>query len=160
MHAPIVAGAPEPGLAGILSDLRFGMPVLINADAVPDGAAIIARSTSFAEGAFAEGIPGKLIVTLIKAAPPGLQDFALHQSAAIVWAFTRQAALQWAPRRIRVNAVGLGASPFGPFEADAQAGRAACACPAAPAGFTDIAAAIRAFADMPSMTGQIIRLGA
>lgn len=155
MHVPIVAGEPDAGLAGILSALRFGLPVLINADAVPNGAAIIARSM-----AFAEGTPASLIVTLINAAPPGLRDFAQHEAAATLWAFTRQAALEWAPKGIRVNAVGLGAAPFGPFEADDQSGRAAAACPAAAATHADIAGAIRAIAEMPSMTGQIIRLGA
>jgi NAD(P)-dependent dehydrogenase (short-subunit alcohol dehydrogenase family) len=132
------------------------MPVLINADPLPDSAAIMARST-----AFAADNPNGLIVTLIPAARPGLQDFALHQAAATLWAFTRQAALEWAPRAIRVNAVGLGIAPFGPFEAEDQAGRAAADMPgAAPADFADIARTIRAIAAFPSMTGQIIRLGA
>jgi NAD(P)-dependent dehydrogenase (short-subunit alcohol dehydrogenase family) len=89
-----------------------------------------------------------------------LRDFARHAAAATLWAFTRQAALEWAPRRIRVNAVGLGVAPFGPFEADDQAGRGAATCPAAPSGPAGIAATILAMAEMPSMTGQIIRLGA
>ena len=60
-----------------------------------------------------------------------------------------------------MNAVGLGAAPFGPFEADAQAGRAAADMSATvPADAADIALTIRAIADFPSMTGQIIRLGA
>jgi NAD(P)-dependent dehydrogenase (short-subunit alcohol dehydrogenase family) len=155
MRVPIVAGKPEPGLAGILSALRFDLPVLINADAVPDGATIIARSTAFAAGS-----ADSLIVTLLRAARPGLQDFPCHAAAAILWAFTRQAALEWAPQRIRVNAVGLGVAPFGPYEADDQAGRAAATCPAAAASLDDIAETIRAMVEMPSMTGQIIRLGA
>jgi NAD(P)-dependent dehydrogenase (short-subunit alcohol dehydrogenase family) len=155
LHVPIVGGEPVPGLAEMLLDMRFNLPVLINADATPDGAAIIARST-----AFAEGRPASLIVTLIRAAAPGLEEFSQHEAAAILWAFTRQAALAWAPRRIRVNAVGIGAAPFGPFEADDQAGRAAAPCRAEAAGLADIAATLCAIADLPSMTGQIIRLGA
>jgi NAD(P)-dependent dehydrogenase (short-subunit alcohol dehydrogenase family) len=156
MPAPILAGQPDQILADLLADTQFDIPMLINADPAQDAAAIIARSTQFAAGT-----QNALIVTLIPAAPPGLKNFPLHQAAATLWAFTRQAALEWAPQNIRVNAVGLGAAPFGPFEADDQAGRAAADIPAtAPADAADIARTIRAIAEFPSMTGQIIRLGA
>jgi NAD(P)-dependent dehydrogenase (short-subunit alcohol dehydrogenase family) len=58
---------------------------------------------------------------------------------ALLWAFTRHAALAWAPRRIRVNAIGLDATP---------------------AAHADLAATILAMWRFPSMTGQLIRLGA
>jgi NAD(P)-dependent dehydrogenase (short-subunit alcohol dehydrogenase family) len=156
MHNAILAGEPDPTLAGLLAGAVFEMPMLINADPAPDAASIIARST-----AFAAATPGALILTLISAAPPGLEHFPLHQAAATLWAFTRQAALDWAPRGIRINAIGLGAAPFGPFEADDQAGRAAAENHAtAPADAADLVRTIRAIAGFPSMTGQIIRLGA
>jgi NAD(P)-dependent dehydrogenase (short-subunit alcohol dehydrogenase family) len=155
MPVAILAGQPDEILADLLAEVPFDIPVLINADPAPDAAAIIARSTQFAAAK-----QDALIVTLIPAALPGLKNFPLHQAAATLWAFTRQAALEWAPQKIRVNAVGLGAAPFGPFEADDQAGRAAADSPATiPADAADIARTIRAIADFPSMTGQIIRLG-
>jgi len=156
VHRPIIAGAPNQELAALLSQAPYTMPILINADPRPDSDAIIGRST-----AFAAETPNALIVTLLPSAPPGLLAFALHRAAATLWAFTRQAALDWAPKKIRVNAVGLGAAPFGPFEADDQAGRASAQIhAAAPASLADIARTIRAIAELPSMTGQIIRLGA
>jgi NAD(P)-dependent dehydrogenase (short-subunit alcohol dehydrogenase family) len=156
MKMPTIAGGPDPALAALLSEATYDMPVLINADPHPDSAAIIARTTAFAAEA-----AGALIVTLLPKAPPGLQHFALHQAAATLWAFTRQAALDWAPRKIRVNAIGLGTAPFGPFEADDQAGRAAADIHAtARHDPADIARTIRAIAELPSMTGQLIRLGA
>jgi NAD(P)-dependent dehydrogenase (short-subunit alcohol dehydrogenase family) len=155
MPVATLAGQPDQALADLLSDVQFALPVLINADPAPDAGAIIARST-----AFAAATQDALVVTLIPSAPPGLENFPLHQAAATLWAFTRQAALAWAPQKIRVNAVGLGAAPFGPFEADDQAGRAAADTLAVPADAADIARTIRAIAEFPSMTGQIIRLGA
>jgi len=155
MPLPIVAGQPDPVLAALLTKTPFEMPVLVNADPDPDGDGIIARSTMFAAAT-----PHSVIVTLIPSATPGLPDFARHRAAATLWAFTRQAALEWAPQGIRVNAIGLGAAPFGPFEAEDQAGRAAAELGAAPATQAEIARTIRAIVELASMTGQIIRLGA
>ncbi len=77
-----------------------------------------------------------------------------------LWAFTRASALAWAARGIRVNAIGLGPAPAGPFEPQDQSGVAAVLnVPAAPATLADIVRTIRAIASWPSMTGQIIRLG-
>ncbi len=155
VFAPRIAGNPDPALAALLAANAFPQPLLVNADPVPESASIIARCERFA----AE-IETGLIITLLPATPPGLQHFSLHQAVATLWAFTRQAALEWAPRGIRVNAIGLGAAPFGPDEADDQARRTAANVVAAPATFDDIAATVRAIADFASMTGQIIRLGA
>jgi len=94
MPAAIIAGQPDETLADLLAGVQFDRPVLINADPAPDAAVVIARSAQFAAAT-----PDALIVTLIPAAPPGLQSFSLHQAAATLWAFTRQAALEWAPQK-------------------------------------------------------------
>ena len=154
---PRIAGEPDPILAGMLAEIPFPLRVLVNADPVPDSAAIIERCEKFAAAA---DETGGLIITLLPQAAPGLQHFGLHQAVATLWAFTRQAALEWAPRGIRVNAIGLGVAPFGPDEADEQAGRNAACVLATSAGLADIAATVRAMVAFASMTGQIIRLGA
>ncbi len=155
----LIAGAPDHPLTVELAADEFPMPLLLNADPAPDDAAIIPRCEKFA--ASLPGGTDGVIITLLPHAPPGLADFARHRAAAVLWAFTRQAALAWAPRRIRVNAIGLGCAPFGPFEPDDQAGRAATdPMPAPPASLADIAATVRAIMNLPSMTGQIVRLGA
>ena len=129
---------------------------LVNADVAPDVGGVVDRCRMFADAS-----PGEaLLVTLLHAGPAGLAAFARHAANAALWAFTRQAALEWAPRQVRVNAIGLGASPAGPDEAQEQSGRAAGEMPAEPASVEDIARTIRAIAAWPSMTGQIIRLGA
>ncbi len=155
---PLIAGDPDPALAALLAQGAYTLRLLVNADPAPDSAAIIARCEAFAADQADTGMEA-LIVTLLPAAAPGLKDFARHRSVATLWAFTRQAALEWAPRRIRVNAIGLGAAPFGPDEASEQAGRCAAAVLAAPATAADIAGTVRAMAELASMTGQIIRLG-
>ncbi len=112
--------------------------------------------------AFVASVPAgveALVLTILHSAPPGLAHMAHHAANAALWAFTRQAALEWAPRGIRVNAIGLGTDLAGPFEPSEQAGRAIGAAPAAGATLDDIAQTIRAIASWPSMTGQIIRLG-
>jgi NAD(P)-dependent dehydrogenase (short-subunit alcohol dehydrogenase family) len=154
----MVAGAPDQALSTLLALSPVSLRLLVNADPAPDGATIIARCEAFAAAHMDTG-PESLIVTLLPTVETGLLHFTLHQAVATLWAFTRQAALEWAPRRIRVNAIGLGATPFGPDEASDQAGRNATAVLAAPATLADIAATIRAMADFASMTGQIIRLG-
>ena len=133
-----------------------GTRMLVNADAAPDVDGVVERCRAFAGASGGE----MLLVTILHAAPPGLAAFSRHAANAALWAFTRQAALAWAPRQIRVNAIGLGAGPAGPDEAQEQSGRAAADMPAEPASLEDIARTIRAMAAWPSMTGQIIRLGA
>lgn len=134
-----------------LDDLAVRL--LVNADAVPKMSVVMARCEAFA----AE--PDGLIVILLPWAAPGLEAFATHAAVASLWAFTRQAALAWATRGIRVNAIGLGSAPFGPDEAEDQAGRGATEVMAPPAGIEDIVRTVRAMAELPSMTGQNIRLG-
>jgi NAD(P)-dependent dehydrogenase (short-subunit alcohol dehydrogenase family) len=153
-----IAGAPDEALSALLALSPFSLRLLVNADPTPDSATIIKRCEAFA-ATHPETGPESLIVLLLPAVEPGLSRFSLHEAVATLWAFTRQAALEWAPRRIRVNAIGLGAAPFGPDESFDQAGRNAAAVLAAPATLGDIAATIRAMAEFASMTGQIIRLG-
>ncbi len=157
---PIIAGRAtrlSEHLTALLSrDDASDLRILVNADPDPHVSGIAERCR-----AFADELPGEaLLITLLYAAQPGLDMFSQHAANAALWAFTRQAALAWAPRRIRVNAIGLGASPAGPDEAQEQSGRAAADTPAKPATAEDIARTILAMAAWPSMTGQIIRLGA
>lgn len=75
-------------------------------------------------------------------------DWKTARDATVLWAHVRHAALAWAPRRLRINAIGIGINP-------AQLSHA----PAAPATQADIAATVLAMWQLPSMTGQVIRLG-
>ncbi len=153
-----VAGSSY-AMAGQLASVLDGLPplaslaVLVNVDA---GSAV-ARARDFAAG-LAGGQEG-LVITLLHAYPAGLEQFDGHAANAMLWTFTQQAARAWAPRRIRVNAIGLGVSVAGPFEPLEQAGRAAGPVPADPATLEDIARTTRFIATCPSLTGQIIRLG-
>ncbi len=157
---PIIAGQATR----LSEDLRVllppdsapGLRLLVNTDSDPELSDVAARCRSFADAS-----PGEaLLITILYAAAPGLAMFSRHAANAALWAFTRQAALEWAPRRIRVNAIGLGASPADPDGAQEQSGRAAADMPAEPASAEDIARTIRAMAAWPSMTGQLVRLGA
>jgi NAD(P)-dependent dehydrogenase (short-subunit alcohol dehydrogenase family) len=155
-----VAGGPAETADALATLLAIQPPpvvVLVNADADPDPPEVFARSRRFADT-----IPAgeeALIVTLLNQTDGGLPALPRYAAAAL-WAFTRQAALDWAPRRIRVNAIGLGCSPAGPFETTGAAFGAAASVPAKPASLADIARTLRTMAGLPSMTGQIIRLGA
>lgn len=148
-----VAGRPGPlavALAAALDGAFAGedrLRILVNADQEPAAAPIVARCRAFMDG-LPHAVEG-LIVTIFAASPKGLAHLHAQQAAAGLWAFTQAAALDWAPRRIRVNAIGLGVSPVGPFAATR----------AAPASLADIARTVCAIACFPSMTGQIIRLG-
>ncbi len=122
-------------LAGLLADSpALSVRTLINADTT-DADDVMLRCRQFA----AEAVPGgALVITILHVPPPGLDHFDRHAANAVLWAFTRQSALAWAPRGIRVNAVGLEAGP---------------------ASIADVVRTIRAVAGFASMTGQIIRLG-
>jgi len=122
----------------------------------PDAEAAIASGRNFADAI----PPGQeaLVVNILHGHLP--DDWPGARAAASLFAFTRHAALAWAPRRIRVNAIGLGVSPALPDQPPDTAARAASPAPAAPATASDIAATILAMWRFPSMTGQLIRLGA
>jgi NAD(P)-dependent dehydrogenase (short-subunit alcohol dehydrogenase family) len=111
--------------------------------------------------AFAAAAPGgedALIVNILRA--PEAPDWPAAREAATLWAFTRYAALEWAPRGIRVNALGLGISPVLADQPPEDAGQAAGRAPAAAATPADVAGTILAMLGFTSMTGQLIRLGA
>ncbi len=108
-----------------------GPPALL---LVSDAGHAIANAEKFADAVPAD--QEALVVNILRAHAP--DDWPGAQAAALLWAFTRHAALAWAPRRIRVNAIGLDTT---------SAARA------------DLAPAILAMWDFPSMTGQLIRLG-
>ena len=123
-------------LAELLADApALAVRTLINADAEPDADSVVRRCQQFADEA---GAGGALVITILHAPPPGLDHFHRHAARAVLWAFTQQSALTWAPRRIRVNAIGLGPGP---------------------ASIEDVARTLHAIATLGSMTGQMIRLG-
>jgi NAD(P)-dependent dehydrogenase (short-subunit alcohol dehydrogenase family) len=136
-------GLPEDlAAAGIAATVRGGASIFITA-----GSAAIATAREFAE-AVPHG-QDALVVTLLVGTSPD------PAKAAQQWAFIRQAALDWAPRRIRINAVGVGTDPLLPR----QPARAANHTDLQPIPTADIAATIRLMWNLPSMTGQLIRLG-
>jgi NAD(P)-dependent dehydrogenase (short-subunit alcohol dehydrogenase family) len=156
-----IAGGPNAIADRLAAMVDAGIPaldLLVNTDPLPDTGRIIARCQ-----AFADSVPDggeALIVTLLHTARTGADRLDMAVANGALWAFTRAAGLAWAPRRIRVNAIGLGADPAGPFEAQESAGRAAAAIPSAPSCLEDIARTLRAMIGWGSMTGQIVRLGA
>ncbi len=139
-------------LRAILAPLSA--PTLVVTDAAPDAPAIIAACQ-----AFAAANPTALILLVLHAAPPGLAYLPTHTANAALWAYTRQAALHWAPAGTRINAIGLGAAPTLPFAPPDQATQPAFPLPATPATPEDVARTVAFIAAASSITGQIIRLG-
>ena len=123
---------------------------------IQEAEAAISAASGFAAQPGASG-QDRLIVTVIRQTRAGDWDGA--RQAALLWAFTRHAALAWAPRRIRVNAVGLGIAPALPAQPSEQSALAAGPAPAHQPTPADIAGTIMAMWRWPSMTGQLIRLG-
>ena len=140
---PLPPGLPEDlAAAGIGATVSGAASIFVTA-----GSAAIATAREFAE-AVPHG-QDALVVTLLVGTPPD-PTYAAQQ-----WGFIRQAALDWAPRRIRINAVAGGADPLLPH----QPARAASHTDPLPIPTADIAATIRLMWNLPSMTGQLIRLG-
>jgi len=129
--APFLADAGFDVVAGAPAD------VLITTQA--DANAAIASAEMFAASLPHGG--EALVVHVLRAGKSN--DWASTREAALLSAHVRHAALAWAPRRVRVNAIGIGGGQP----------------PAAPATPADIAAAVLAIWELPSMTGQVIRLG-
>jgi len=102
-------------------------------------AAAIAAAAAFAEAHAAEG-EDRLVVNIWHV--PASTDWEASRDAAILAAFTRHAAQDWAGRRVRVNGVTLALAPDGGRMAE-----------------DDIAATIQALWRWRSMTGQVIQLG-
>jgi NAD(P)-dependent dehydrogenase (short-subunit alcohol dehydrogenase family) len=161
----VLVGEPAGIFAALAASLR-------RAPGVPDGPAAllvnlpgdteeaIGAATRFAEAAPDDGADRLVVNVLDAAPPPGAADWPAIRHAATLWAFTQYAALAWAPRRIRVNALSVGAAPASPWQPPESAARAASAVPSARANEADMQSAILALARWRSMTGQMIRLGA
>ena len=157
--AILLHGQPHPSLASQFA-AHFSIapqpPAQLLLNLSGPAAAFISAAEAFA----AAHPPGTdaLIISLLP--PPAVQDWPAARNNAELWAFTRHAALAWAPRRIRLNAIALGTSPTTPDQPPESAALPAAPCPALPATHADILATILAMWRFSSMTGQMIRLGA
>jgi len=134
----LFGGNPAIETALYEAGFRPGAPagLLVSAEAEPDLAAIAARCLAFAD-ALPSGQEG-LIVTILPRPPGGMEAWQAGATAAGLQQLTRDAALAWGPRHIRVNMI--------EFLHDTP-----------PA---DVAATLLLLTRLPSMTGQTIRLGA
>lgn len=154
----ILNGPADPSLASALGAAGFAFgdapPATLLVNLGGDAAAAIGTAERFAEAAREES----LVVSILH--PHTRDNWPAARDAAILWAFTRHAALAWAPRGIRVNAVGLGISPVLATQPQEASGQPAGPVPAPAATPSDIAATILAIWGFRSMTGQLIRLGA
>jgi hypothetical protein len=160
MHLHAWLDGPAPAIAAALEAAGVSLApappaaVFITANTDPDRAIANAH-------AFADAVPPGQEALVVHILPPqGPSDWLATRAAAVLWAFTRHTALAWAPRRIRMNAIALGTVPPGPALPAESAARAAGPAPAAPATPGDIAATVLTLWRLPSMTGQLIRLGA
>ncbi len=122
--------------AGFSREDRAEAPrLLINL--TPTASLAIAAATAFADAPASEG-EERLVVTVWPKAAPA--DWEACRYVAEMAAFTRHAALLWAPRQIRVNALAIDGGR------DAECGR------------SGLAAMVMALWRWRSMTGQIIDL--
>jgi len=141
---PLVQLAGQLRASGLPEADAQSATILVNALSGADDA--IAASEAFAERG-----GGHLIVHLLPPVPPG--DWPACRDTTLIWAYTRHAALAFAPARLRVNALAACGAPAVPGLDVIPRTKAA----AATAG--DLAGAVLAMARWPSMTGQLIRLG-
>ena len=133
VFSALPAALHQACLTGLSDGEAFSPRLLVNL-APPAGLAI-AAATAFADEAAPAGWD-RLIVTIWPKA--AATDWAASRTAAELAAFTRHAALVWAPRQVRVNAVAIGADPK--------------------SSHSTIVAMILALWRWRSMTGQIINL--
>jgi hypothetical protein len=155
LHGPAIGRLAT--LPGALADAGFTLALAAPASLLitlggPAGPAIAAAE------AFATAPAPTLIIHLLPEFDPNHWPDLLDRTT--LWAHTRHAALAWAPRGIRVNAIGLGASPLLADQSPEASGQPAGAAPAPAASGQDIVATILAMWAFSSMTGQLIRLGA
>ncbi len=147
-----VTGPADPIAVRLLEAVRetepAGASVLLNLDAVASPEDIILATESFAVSCR----PGGAVVTLLRAGA-GWED---ARRVSTLATFTRHAALAWAPKGLRFNAIVLGVP--GPVGWNACGDDGAVA--AAPATAADIARVGMAMLRLRSMTGQIVRLAA
>ncbi len=113
-----------------------------------DLARTMAEAAAFA-AAQPAGDPDRGVIILLP--PPATTDWPAVHHGATLWAFTRYAALSWAPRRVRINLIALGADLLQPWS---KPRRAMQKVPD-----QDVIAAIQAIHRWPCMTGQAICLG-
>ncbi len=163
MSPVIFSSTPGGGLAALPQALRqagmvltAALPAAVLINLAHDAGAAIATAEVFADAVPPQG--EALVINLL--AEHALTDWPAASAAATMWAFTRHAALVWAARGIRVNALCFGACPEAVDQPRETAGRAAFAAPAGPATLADIASTVVAFCRLRSMTGQLVRLGA
>jgi NAD(P)-dependent dehydrogenase (short-subunit alcohol dehydrogenase family) len=109
--------------------------LMVNAETTPDLGAIAARCFAFAD-TLPAGEEG-LIVTIMHPLPRGLAHWEASATTAGLLSFTRDAALAWAPRHIRVNMIQVHANV--PED--------------------DVADCLLVIVRLASMTGQMIALG-
>ncbi len=147
-----VNGPADPLAATLLAEITPGShaaAALLNLNAAAEPDETVAATQSFA----ADCPPGSVVVSLIRANA----DWAGARRLALLTAFTRHAALEWAPRRLRVNAIAL--CPPGPAAWNATTPGAGNV-PAASATPADVARVAWFLLRTPSITGQLVRLAA
>ncbi len=119
-----------------------------------DPARAMADASAFA-AAQPKGNPDRAVMIVLPPSPmppsPMLEWPAIQLGATLL-AFTRHAALSWAPRRVRINLISLGIDLSQPWSRPRPVTR--------PVPDQDVIAAIQAIRRWPCMTGQCLSLGA
>ena len=141
----------------VIGDIEAFLPGLTAALRGMHGDIMVCAGAAQIEAARARAPRGGLVVLTLPRVDPANWD--QLRATAELWAFTRWAALAWAPAGTRVNALSLAGAPRLPDQPASQAGRAACVAPSMPATADDAAAAIGLMWRARSMTGQLISLG-
>ncbi len=114
-----------------------------------DSARAMAEACAFA-AAQPDEDPDRAVVMVLPAPPS--PDWSDVERGATMWAFTRHAALSWAPRRVRINLISIGVDLAQPWSRPRPGLR--------PVPDQDVIAAIQAIRRWPCITGQSLCLGA